>query len=447
MASTLLTVLAVAAVAVGCFVTGRRSPAAGFALVLVALIGASSSIGPVKELFLQVRWGALAGLATAFVWPLPTRAEATRSVLLVLSIPVVAVASAAWSIEPRLTILRALSFGTLLWVALAAMGPRFRSRGEEGRFVTALALVSAGVAVVSIATWAIVPGTAVYVGDLRGILENQNGLGLFLGLTYPFVAAAFDLRSPKRLRLLAVGAAYVGVIGLSESRSGLAAMIAAIVAYELAQRSYRRMLLQVAFVLAGFVFAASAPPLSSQAARDPIAPPANTPGEPPPLEEPERTTVFGGNTAPDQSRLSALLGARDEAWSASLDLIGERPVQGFGFGTGDRVFEKRPDVASFKYFQGANPNSGYLQAALELGLLGVVILAPLLFAFAASVRLARRVPFPPARSAFLGALAGGLVAAVFESVFTAAGAPWAAIVWLSAAALLAPLRPAAEDAA
>jgi O-antigen ligase len=147
--------------------------------------------------------------------------------------------------------------------------------------------------------------------------------------------------------------------------------------------------------------------------------------------------VLGRGGVAGQGRLATLLGARNEAWTATADLIGDRPLLGYGFGSGDRVFARYPDRASFRFFQGANPNNGYLQAVLELGLvLSLVILLPLLGALATGVRSAFQRAYSAERAALLACLVAGLVAGIFESLFTAAGAPWAMLIWLSAAALL-----------
>ena len=95
------------------------------------------------------------------------------------------------------------------------------------------------------------------------------------------------------------------------------------------------------------------------------------------LAEPTFTSpgrLLGGHSAPGQSTFGMLVSGRNEAWSATIDLIEERPVVGYGFGTGDRLL----DPSEFKHFAGISPHNAYLQAVLELGLLGaLLLLAPL----------------------------------------------------------------------
>jgi hypothetical protein len=131
-----------------------------------------------------------------------------------------------------------------------------------------------------------------------------------------------------------------------------------------------------------------------------------------------------------RSRLTTLLGARNEAWSVSAKIIERRPVNGFGFGTGEDHLYSRFDY-QFTWFQGSGPSNGYVQAAMDLGLAGlVVLLVPIAYAaWIARTLLGRDVWL-------LALLAMTLVAAVFESTLTPAGAPWAYLMWFPVAALL-----------
>jgi O-antigen ligase len=131
-----------------------------------------------------------------------------------------------------------------------------------------------------------------------------------------------------------------------------------------------------------------------------------------------------------RSRLTTVLGARNEAWSEAARIIKRRPVEGYGFGTGeDRLFDRFH--AHFTWFEGGGPSDAYVQAVMDVGLVGVVILlVPLA---AAAARALRRPPGPVWPSVML---AGTLVGAVFESIFASPGAPFSYFVWFSTAALL-----------
>lgn len=430
-----------AAMALATVVAARRHPPTALALVLAGLLLGSASLGEVREVFLTARWGALVALPFALLRPFPTRPRDAVLELGAIGGGLILMLSALWSIDPELTLMRAASF-TLLLLGLARLRNPLVGGWDPRGSVEAIAVMAAAVAAASLLLWQIRPGAAIYVGELRGILENQNGLGLFLGLTFPFVLAAFDRRFGPRVGTAALAVPVVTLVGLTESRTGAVALAVGVLVYELAQRLRARLALNLLVVVAGFLAASlSIGSLDEGGGALPTPTPGVGTGTPAPRpEQPpaeERPDVLGGGSAPGQSRLSALLGARDEGWNAAAGLIRDRPLLGYGFGSGDRVFARYPERAEFVYFQGANPNSGYLQALLELGfVLGLVVFAPLVAALAIGVRAARRAPPAPELAAFLACLSGGLVAAVFESLFTAAGAPWAALLWLSAAALV-----------
>ena len=431
-----------AAIAVVTAVTARRSPPTAFAVVLASLLLASASIGEVKEVFLTARWGALVTLPLVLLWPLPRRLHELTLELVALGIAAVLALSATWSIDPELTLMRAASFGFLL-LAVARLVNLSGRAWNPRRFVDAIAVVGLLVGVSSLLLWVVRPDIAVYVGELRGVLENQNGLGLFLGLTYPFVLAAADRRLGRRLWTVSLLAPFALVIGLSESRSGALALLVGLTAYELAIRFPARLLLNLLVGVVGVLAVSLLLGSLGGAAPAPVVPtpaPGSAPGSAPavPTQRPaERPDILGRGGAVGPGQLQALLGARNEAWNATAELILDRPLLGYGFGTGDQVFARYPERADFVFFQGANPNSGYLQALLELGFpFSLLILVPLSYALVASAGAAVRVRFTVERAAFMACLLGGLAAGGFESLFTAAGAPWAFLLWLSAGALL-----------
>lgn len=425
-------------------ITARRHPPAALGIVLVGLLLASASVTEIREVFLTARWGGLVALPVALFWPPPRRLGDIRLELAAMGITLVLALSALWSIDPELTLMRAASFGLLIVGVTRAASPSV-TRWSTGRAVDVLAVLPLVVTAASLLLWLARPDIAVYVGELRGVLENQNGLGLFVGLTFPFVLAAVDRRWPRRISVVVLTLPTALLLGLAESRAGALALVAGIAAYELSGRFPRRLVLQLLVASSAFLAVSLSVTSLQSGTPAPVTPgptapvPAPAPGPSQPAEPPseERPDVLGRGAAQGQGRFTALLGARDEAWGATVDLIADRPLLGYGFGAGDRVFARYPERATFVYFQGANPNSGYLQALLELGaLFGLFILLPLVYALAVGIRATLRQPLAPERAAFLACLAGGLAAGAFESLFTAAGAPWALLIWLSAAVLI-----------
>lgn len=107
---------------------------------------------------------------------------------------------------------------------------------------------------------------------------------------------------------------------------------------------------------------------------------------------------------------------RTQLWDATIDVIRERPVHGFGFDGG-------PGLA------GLGARSGYLQTAVGVGLLG---LAALLWIGLVALRRAwaAATSRPDALSVWaVGMVAYGLAANVNESFVTAFSVPWLLLVF------------------
>jgi hypothetical protein len=192
----------------------------------------------------------------------------------------------------------------------------------------------------------------------------------------------------------------------------------AAIAYEFGRRGLRRLaVIGIAGIVAVIVVAF---------ALRTFAPPSHTVGVKPPST---------AHQAPPESIIDRITGARWEAWQTTVALIASRPLPGYGFGTGDRVFARYPARTQFVFFEGNNPNDAYLQAILELGVLALVFFSP----FALALRLAVRAVLRRADDVvpFAALMLASLAAAVVESTLESSGAPWAFFAWLAAAALLA----------
>lgn len=420
----------------------RRSAGAALGVLLACLIASNSSILWLKSPFLTARWVALVTLALLLLPGLRRSSAAALSRVALLTIlPAVFLLSATWSVEPRLTVERAVSFGIMLWV-VAACGLRWsRNAREFDEFADALVALALAVLVFSVVA-GFVTTRSVLQNQFRGVFENPNGLGLFLGLTYPFVAGALERRRLISLEALYL-AASIAVASLAHSRSGLVVLVLVGVGFELCRR---RQWLRVAataigavavasfsLAFAGSVISTSAPTSAAQ----PTAPSGSRGGT---SDNKGGAGSTGTTTTPvtqpqvvPQERLSLrITGARTEAWSATIRFVKSKPLLGYGFGTGDRIFALYPKRVHFLYFVGSTPNQAYLQAALELGVLGLVIVLPLLWAAGFGIRMLIAGRSLNGASCALGVIAG-LAAGFVESVFTSPGAPWAVLIWASAA--------------
>jgi O-antigen ligase len=327
----------------------------------------------------------------------------------------VALASAAWSVDPGLTLRRAATFGVLLWVALVVVPIHAGEAIERRRLAVCLAILcvagaAAAVVAAVAAPWLAksTPGAFAYsnglpavprIGPLQGWLESPNTLGLWCALLVPFT---LTLRS----RAVAIPCVLlaVGVILWSYSRAALIVLLLAL-AWQVRPLVSRRMAIAVAVLVAAIAVG------------------------------PARSTV-STNTALTKfqragSNERSLLGGRLEAWNASLDLIEAAPLSGFGFGTGDRLFKLSGADRRFIYYIGSNPSSGYLQALEEVGPLGAIaMLAALTAGLMAGWRRRRYngggMPFLVVGFSFA-------IIGLTESIFTSPGSPFALLLWSSLA--------------
>ena len=439
-------------------VLGRRSTAAGIGATLLALVASNSSLAWLKHPFLTARWAALLTLAVLVV---PAVVRVPRPLALRLAslaiLPGLALVSCAWSVEPRLTFERAVSFGIMLWVVVACGVCWARDARALRQFLDAIACTSLVVLGASL----IVAETSQrgYLnGQMRGVFENPNGLGLFLGLTYPFVAGAMERRRFAIWRLV-VAAIDAAVGAASDSRSGLIALVIVAIGFELSRRRVAWAgicALGALGVAIGMLLTGGSQ--TNPAAQTPAAPRAQTPAAPrakapaaPKAQTPtppsssNAPTAATGAPSPAEPFTERLTGARIEAWRATVRFVEDRPVLGYGFGTGDRIFALYPKRVHFLYFEGANPADAYLQLLLELGAVGAaVFLLPLLGACAVGVRAV--VAGQNLEGVCCGlALVAGLAVGFVESVFTSAGAPWALLIWLAAAGCLAAVAGPGRD--
>jgi hypothetical protein len=415
----------------------RRSPGAALAVVLAALIASNSSLLWLKSPFLTARWAALLVLAALL---LPTLRRASRGELRALAllavVPAVGLLSAAWSVDARLTVERAATFAALLWV-VAAYAMRWRREPDDlAAFVDSTAVL-AGLVLAASVVEGLVSSRGMLAHQFRGVFENPNGLGLFLALTYPFAAAALERRGQVALELAYLGACAAAATE-ARARNGLVVLVLTAVGLALAQRRLRwaagvtvgiAAVVAATLALGSGTLSSGGTPAAGPAPTAPAAP--AKPAHPAPAPAPAAPAAGG------ESRLARLTGARNEAWSAAVRLLKRKPLLGYGFGTGDRLFARYR--VSFVNFEGADPADAYLRTALELGVVGLLVVLPLLGAGVLAVRLLVAGTDPDAVACAL-VLLGGLAAAVLESIFTTAGAPWAPLLWVSAGACVARAR-------
>ena len=102
---------------------------------------------------------------------------------------------------------------------------------------------------------------------------------------------------------------------------------------------------------------------------------------------------------------------RTEIWSAALTLAKERPITGYGYGVGGKVFEDPrfydPNQELWSGTAKVSLHNGYLSAVISLGIPGTMLLYFLLF-----------LPFVRSRKAIEGEFRALVVAVLFICFFT-----------------------------
>jgi O-antigen ligase len=319
--------------------------------------------------------------------------------------------SVAWSVDTHTTIGRTAAFAGLLWVALVVFPLHTRAPDERFALARWLAVLCVGGALVALLVGLVDPSSGRVGGDaadvsaqqglpraygaLQGWLENANTLGLWCVLLAPCLLA---LR-PRRTAIVASLPVLAAVL-LSQSRSAL--LVGIIVGLAVLPLSPLRKLGLSLGVAAAVVAVALSP--------------AHTVFD--------KTALRKFEDAGSTVRI--LTGAREEAWTATFQIVPAAPVQGFGFGAGEKVFALAGGANYFRYFVGSTPSNGYLLMLLELGAIGVALLLVTLFV---AVREAWRGRSAPTRRPFFLMAIGVLIAGLVESIFTSPGSPFTILLW------------------
>ena len=409
-----------------------------FFAVLAAAAGSSVLLG-VVSVGRPARWALLVALGAAAL----LRALAFRSewrlrpwvAALLAAYGALALFSLGWSIHPHLSLVRAASVSLEILVAATLAGCAAVSTVTARRLLDAILAAVAAVALAGFALWLVDPSAAVqsatveYAARFQGFEQNPNTGSMLLAVGMP-LAFGRALSAGSRWSRTAFSAlllAFVAELAASGSRGALVAGFLALLAVAVLTPGPRRARagasLAVVALLAVTAWTMTTPHALPATAR-PQTPPAALS---PPIDA-ERviplSREIGGpwwthsNTVAQRTLFSS--SARFQAWRAAIVEGLDRPILGYGFGTGESAFVNR-----FFGFHSDLPENSYIGVFLQLGLVGLaVLLAALVSCLAPGVRgcirggsdqRERRLP------ATLGAAAAGLLLGVSQSYFHAAG--------------------------
>jgi O-antigen ligase len=353
---------------------------------------------------------------------------------------VLLVLSAAWSVDPRLTVSRALALALVLCAAAALAVSLETGLLRAEALAAALVGAMAVVALAGLVLLAVSPSDGMHpgTGRLNGIGGDANTVSSMLALGVPIaLVSALAARGRTRVWWLVALALLVGTIVASGSRGALVSGACGCAVALLVRSVARRQmvvalgLLAVAVVIAA---AAMARPIGS-ADTSALAPTAPTgavrtgPGRryinadlTHRLEDDVGAAVPGGAVV-DPHRTFLSSSGRGQAWEGALDQAAERATTGYGFGTEPSVFVDR-----YVAFQGSFVENAYLGLLLQIGIVGLLCLAGGVFVLTRRMRAA----LPVSRdhvAAFAGVVAAGLVLALTQSFLASAGNVAALTFW------------------
>jgi O-antigen ligase len=355
-----------------------------------------------------------------------------------------AVLSAGWSVDPRLSFARGISLALVFLAAVLLASAAEPERVVAGLIAGAVVVALAGILVLGFDhAAAVAPASYEVPARYEGVGENPNTVPLLLSLALPLALGIALVRRTRRGRAGAAAAAllFAASIVASGSRGALAAAtVGAVVVVSLAFRDNRHRVLGLAAVLAVALVGAW---IESIPQPTPITPrPAAAAKQPAPKPKPKPRYLdangyypldadvggpLPGGGQPTIRRTFFASSGRLTAWAGAFHQALERPLLGFGFGTEAKVFVDR-----YYYFVGGVPENAYVGLMLQLGIVGLLAFIVLVGVLAwTGARSLRGVTEAWAVAAY-GALAAGLAAAVAQSYFYSAGDIATLTLWSSA---------------
>jgi O-antigen ligase len=399
---------------IGWLVATRRLTAL-VPLATLTLAWGTSTL-PLASLAFPAKFAMLAAIAaTTIPWLLSRDRHLPVSVPFTVAFGVLALfatMSVGWSVDPDESLQKSISLALLGAAVLIAVPLNCRNDDEARAIlrwngISAAAFSITGVTAGLVGMWAAFEGN----GRFLGLLNNPNALGFWIAPILPVLVVMATQESPGSRRRLLVGSTLVlaATLALSGSRAGAIASIAGVVVAFLASgvtgqlRTARRAVVIgiAAFAAAAVIFPALGLTLRSQAS----------------------------GSAEGFFELGTGSG-RTVVWEEALPLIGDAPVLGHGFGTTPDLFPAVQQQIG-RNVLGRTHNS-YLEAAVDLGWSGFVLLTALVVSgIVAAWRVGRKPgPHRALATVLLAGIVGGAVEGLFESGLLAAGSLLALPFWL-----------------
>ena len=433
------------------------------ALAVIAFAAGSSSVSSAKDIGHPARWLVLFALcAVAVIEAAPQLRRGglppglRAFVWLPASFIALCLLSTAWSPDPRLTFARTASLGILFLAATALAVTTVADAGAMRRLLEGLALGAAAVAAVGFVMLAFGANAAAQAANeqapwrFRGFGENPNTVAVLAAVALPIVAWLGLTAQTRRSQAfwLAAFAVLLASTIATGSRGGLLAALCGVevVVMTTVPRVSRRILVGVAY---GLVIVAG---IALRQATQPAAPAfySAIPKPPPGVQSLPPTGVGGsklrlppgpemqplppreneiGFPALSRQGTSSVGSGRVSAWLGTLrDIVLERPLLGYGFGTEEKVFVDR-----WYNFQGGTPENSTLGLLLQVGIVGLLLVLAIASAVAVGAVRSLRSSVTTERSAGrvgLAVLVSALVLTFFQAYLYSVGNVATLTVWV-----------------
>jgi len=362
---------------------------------------------PLAEAMNLFRWVVLglgAFLAIAYYARRSNRVPFNYLHLLALFMAVAAFASALVSVNPMMTVLKALSVSALF--VYAAIGARILWAANPEPFVRKLVVMAEVLVYFSVVC---------YSASFE-VWGNANSLGLIMGcicwpvLLWRLILPANGQSSPRRyLALFCCGALLI----LSLSRASIAAAFLISIFLLVGARRYRTLLMGLSLVIAILLNAY--------------------------LVMPERFKEASDAVLYKKGEHGNFMDSRQKPWERSLRNFRDHPWLGLGFGVADNSAEWRFGYAT-QGWQTRERGSSYLTMLETTGIVGTVFFALLILGLIREswrvfswLRRTGKVNQPAVLAASI--ILGGLVNAFFEDWLLAVGYYMSVIFWVLALSL------------
>jgi O-antigen ligase len=331
--------------------------------------------------------------------------------------------SMIYSVNASLTLLRATSLALLFVGLYTVVIPEYRT-WREVKELLSLVYKAGLAAVVPALLVLLVTGRVVFVGNRLGFADvnASNALALFLAINLPLAIVEYHRAERGMVRVLAlvVCVFYLVLVLLTQSRAGLFSALAGLVitTWKLPRHRQRTLMM----IVLGFALTSV---LVTILVHGQITP-----------------EVYGRLTGQSIGLFESR--ARRDLWELALEYWRERPLLGYGFGATGYVWENT-EIPGLEYQLGSGARSrvtnGYLDLAVQLGIVGVVWILSvlgqaLLFGFRAEPREDGAISV----AALLGIVVTGMANNIAEPWLTGVGGGVTITFWL-AVVLLLRLRP------